>query len=127
MDLKHNTLLDELDDYLLSIRGFSPNTLISYRNDLMQFFRFLKVRFQMADPESEFDTISIDDVDLKVIKQVTLPDIYAFLSYATSKRSNIDSTRKRKTAAIKNLYHYLTTVIDTKMDDPTQRLEIPKV
>lgn len=127
MDLKHNPLLDELDDYLLSIRGFSPNTLISYRNDLMQFFRFLKVRFQMVDPDAEFDTISIDDVDLKVIKQVTLPDIYAFLSYATSKRSNIDSTRKRKTAAIKNLYHYLTTVIDTKMDDPTQRLEIPKV
>lgn len=90
--------------------------------DLMQFFRFLKVRFQLADPDAEFDTISIDDVDLKVIKQVTLPDIYAFLSYATSKRSNIDSTRKRKTAAIKNLYHYLTTVIDTKMDDRSSSL-----
>lgn len=127
MDLKHNALLNELDDYLISIRGFSPNTLISYRNDLMQFFRFLKVRFQMADPDTDFETIAIDDVDLEIIKQVTLPDIYAFLSYATSKRSNIDSTRKRKTAAIKNLYHYLTTVIDPKMDDPTQRLEIPKV
>lgn len=127
MDLKQNTLLNDLEDYLLSIRGFSTNTLISYRNDLMQFFRFLKIRFKSVSSNIIFEEILIDDVDLNFLKQVALPDIYAFLSYATSSRNNIDSTRKRKTAAIKMLYHYATTVMDINMADPTLHLEIPKV
>lgn len=123
--LKDNTLLDDLDDYLLSVRGYSPNTLIAYRSDLMQFFRFLKQRFGKTDVA--FDAISIDDVTVDMLRHVSLPDIYAFLAFSTNQLNNTDATRKRKTAALRNLYHYLTTVIDTKMVDPTAHLEVPKV
>lgn len=124
-DTKSNALLNELDDYLLSVRGYSSNTIISYRSDLIQFFRFLRQRFDHLT--EDFDTISIAEVDLNFLKNVTLPDIYAFLAFSTARLNNTDSTRKRKTAAIRSLYHYLTTVKDTRMDDPTVHMEIPKI
>lgn len=125
-----NALLFELDDYLTAIRGYSQNTAKSYHNDLIQFFRFLTMRFHLLDhidKPSDESEIDIGNVDTKVLSKVELPDIYAFLSEATAKHGNADSTRKRKTAAIRSLYHYLTVMRRENIIDPTINLEVPKV
>jgi integrase/recombinase XerD len=122
-----NPLIDSLSDYLISVKGYSPNTTRSYSNDLIQFFRFILLRNGSASVDDVFEEIDIAAVDMAVLEKVTLPDIYAFLGYATTERENADSTRKRKTAALRNLYHYLTFVMHVDMVDPTQNLEVPKV
>ena len=122
-----NALIGELSDYLISVRGYSQNTVDSYASDLIQFFRFLKLRFKKADARTPFVEIAIADVDSGLLREVSLPDIYAFMAYATAERNNADSTRKRRTAAIRSLYHYLTQVRGEKFEDPTAHLEVPKI
>ena len=39
--LNNNQIIDELCDYLQTIKGYSENTIRSYQNDVIQFFRFL--------------------------------------------------------------------------------------
>lgn len=126
-DILDNGLLEELADYLISIKGYSDYTIRSYRNDLIQFFRFLKQRFKLVEAKTDFDTIAINDVDLTVLRQVALTDVYAFLSYATRERDNADSTRKRKVAAIRALYKYFSLDEKNKLIDPTLKLETPKI
>jgi|GEM_PF-71090 len=126
-DLTVNPLLEELSDYLVSVRGYSPNTIRSYNNDLIHFFRFLLVREGQFSRKQPFETIPIAGVTVETLSKVKLPDIYAFLGYATSQRGNVDSTRKRKTSAIRALYHFLTVMRKEDMVDPTQNLEVPKV
>ncbi|MDO4289520.1 MAG: tyrosine-type recombinase/integrase, partial [Eubacterium sp.] len=127
MAQQENSLITELKDYLISVRGYSKNTVDSYASDLIQFFRFLKLRFNQIDPDTPFAEIPITDVDSAVLKEASLPDIYAFMAYATAQRQNVDSTRKRRTAAIRSLYHYLTQVRGEKFEDPTAHLEVPKI
>ncbi|MGL4546983.1 tyrosine-type recombinase/integrase [Eubacterium aggregans] len=126
-----NTLILELSDYLISVKGYSNNTVKSYQNDLIQFFRFLVMRRgqinSTGDTPTDFGDIEITTIDIPCLKNVSLPDIYAFLGFSTNTLDNVDSTRKRKTAAIRSLYHYLTFVCHIDMADPTQNLEIPKV
>ncbi len=123
-----NLLIKELKDYLISVRGFSQNTVDSYANDLIQFFRYLKIRFNLIKKEDfTFSEIPIDDIDSNILKEVSLPDIYAFMAYSTAERQNTDSTRKRRTAAIRSLYHFLTQVRHEKFEDPTAHLEVPRV
>lgn len=126
-DKHQNPLLNELLDYLLSVKGYSKNTIYSYEYDLIQFFKFILTRLNLADQNTAFDEINIDDVDSELISKLALPDIYAFLGYATRELGNVDSTRKRKTAAIRSLYHYLRVVKNEKIDDPTTHLETPKI
>ena len=68
-----NALLFELDDYLTAIRGYSQNTAKSYHNDLIQFFRFLTMRFHLLDhidKPSDESEIDIGNVDAKVLSKV---------------------------------------------------------
>lgn len=123
----NNMILNGLKDYMISIKGQSLNTIKSYEFDLIQFFRFLLIRNGIVSVDTPFETIPIDQVNIPMLTAVKLPDIYAFLSYATIERQNSDATRKRKTAAIRKLYHYMKVVLQVEMMDPSENLELPKV
>lgn len=125
--LNNNQIIDELCDYLQTIKGYSENTIRSYQNDLIQFFRFLLKRFKKVPENTNGAEMDIRSMNTSLLSEVRLPDIYAFLSYASSHQHNTDSTRKRKTSAIRALYHYLTVIDKTITIDPTQNLEVPKV
>lgn len=124
---RQNAILTDLADYLISAKGYSLNTIRSYQNDLIQFFRFLRRRFGQVDRDCPFEAIDISPIDFSLLSAVQLADIYAFLGYASVQRGNGNTTRKRKTAAIRALYHYLTVVLQLGMSDPTQNLEVPKI
>lgn len=123
----YNNILEELSDYLTAIRGYSENTVRSYNNDLTQFFRFLLRRTGQVPENVPEDEIDISSVDYNLLNAVELPDIYAFLAESASRRDNTDSTRKRKTASIRALYHYMAVMKKSTGPDPTMELEIPKV
>ena len=78
-------LLDFLA-YHETIKAHSAKTVDEYFLDLRNFFRYLK---QLRDPslrDVPFDEIGILDVDLSLIRTVTLTDIYGYMTYLSRER-----------------------------------------
>lgn len=112
--------------YLQTVRGKSPNTVDQYFADLRTFFRFIKVKRGLSDPSLPMSDIRIDDVDLELIRSVTLTDAYEFMNYLARERQNNPSTRARKTSAIKGFYNYITVKKNLLDKNPIEVLDRPK-
>ena len=98
-------------DYLLymqTVKGKSPKTVDEYFSDIRTFFRFVKVNRGIASSSTPFEDIKVDDVDIELIKTVTLQDAYEFMNFLLRDRSNNASTRARKTSSLKSFFNYLT-------------------
>ena len=124
--MEDNNILNDYCNYLLSVKGYSKNTVRSYKNDLKQFFHFILVRFEKIKQDDPLDATLLHLVSPTLLSEVQLVDIYAFVSYSAAERSNGDTTRKRKTAAIRSFYHFEINIMQEKIIDPTQNLEVPK-
>lgn len=119
-------VLDFLN-YSSTIRGKSDSTIEAYGYDLGLFFRFLKMHRRLVSAEISFDNILIHDVDDEFLRNITLSEIYAFLSYTDKKRKNSTYARARKTACIKTFFKYLSVKARIIDKDPTIELERPKI
>lgn len=116
-------------DYLLymqTIKGKSPKTVDEYYSDIRTFFRFIKVSRGIVSASTPFEEIKVDDVDLDIIKSVTLQDAYEFMNYLLRDRDNNASTRARKTSSLKSFFNYLTVKKHLLNNDPIKELESPK-
>ena len=67
--------------YLQTVKGRSPSTVDEYFNDLRTFFRFIKVQKGIVPPDTPYQDIRVDDVDLALVSSVTLSDGYEFMNY----------------------------------------------
>ncbi len=94
--------------YMETIKGKSPNTIQVYFYDLRLFFRYLKQQRGLIANGIDFDKIPIDDITIDILRSVTLSDLYSYLSFVSSKRDNLASSRARKVASIKSFFKYLT-------------------
>ncbi len=112
--------------YLQTIKGKSPKTIEEYFLDLRTFFRFIKLQRQLVPADTPFEEISISDVDLDLIKTVTLSDGYEFMGFLIDDRQNNSSTRLRKTSALRGLFNYLCVKKHYINEDPLKELETPK-
>lgn len=112
--------------YLQTITGKSPNTVDEYFIDLRTFFRFIKKHKRLVEPNIPFEKICIDDVDIELIKKVTLLDAYEFLNYTLNDRENNANTRARKCSSIKSFFNYLHKKVNLLPDNPMADLEMPK-
>ncbi len=79
---------------LSSRKNLSPNTVIAYKSDLLQFFAFLVEHFELDDL-SEFDAEQITTVDVRLF-------MGSLLQQGLQQRSIA-----RKLAALKSFYRYL--------------------
>ncbi len=116
-------------DYLLymqTVKGKSPKTVDEYYTDLRTFFRFIKLNRGLVSSSTLFEEIKVDDVDLELIKSVTLQDAYEFMNYLMRDRNNNASTRSRKTSSLKSFFDYLTVKKHLLDKDPVKELETPK-
>lgn len=123
--------------YLETILGRSKNTVNEYYLDLRTFFRFLlKKRGQVSPPELPFDQISIDSVDLEMLRSVTRADILDFLVFAARERPKYHTSpgttygndlkaRARKTSALRGLYKYYCSKMQLIEENPTLSLDTP--
>ena len=67
-----------LRDFLVyheTIQGHSRRTVDEYYLDLRNFFRFLKGSKNLVPKDMPLDSVSIDDVDLNLVQDITLTDI----------------------------------------------------
>lgn len=112
--------------YLQTIKGKSPKTIEEYFLDLRTFFRFLKIHRGIVSADNPFDEISISDIDLELIRTVTLADAYEFMGYLIDDRQNNSSTRLRKTSALRGFFNYICVKKHYIDEDPLKELETPK-
>ncbi|NLH96183.1 MAG: tyrosine recombinase XerC [Clostridiaceae bacterium] len=119
-------LMDFLS-YMQTIRGRSANTVKVYFYDLRVFFRFMKLRRNLADKNTPFEEIPIDDVDIGFIRTITLSDLYAFMAFVSNDRDNSSYARARKVSSLKSFFKYLTFKAKLLDADPAAELESPKL
>ncbi len=113
--------------YLGTVKNKSQNTIKEYYLDLRTFFRFIKLTRGLVDNDIDFSEISIADVDIDLIKSVTISEIYEFMNFTLTERNNSAKTRARKTSSLKTFYKFHTHKSLRLESDPTQNLEAPKV
>jgi site-specific recombinase XerD len=110
-----------------TIRGKSKNTVAAYGYDLSVFFKFIKIRRNIVDPDTDVNEINITDIDEYTIRTITLSDLYAFLSYTANTLDNKNQARARKVACLRSFFKYLHGKAKVIDDNPTLDLEPPKI
>ena len=119
-----------LKDYLLylhTIKGHSLRTVNGYYMDIRTFFRFLNLHYSLLTKECVFESIEITNIDLNILEKVTLSDVYEFLHYISSNRSNSPATRSRKVSSIRSFYNYLTKKMNLLEYNPMTEVEVPNI
>lgn len=113
--------------YMLNIKGKSAKTVQEYYFDLRTFFRYIKLKRDLIEKDTEFENIKIDDVDIKLIETITLTDIFEYLNFTIDERNNHNAARSRKTSSLKSFFKYLTNKAMLLKENPTLELESPKL
>lgn len=111
-------VLNDFLNYLSIVKGKSANTIKEYKLDLINFFKFI-LKYKNLE-------IALHKIDLELVKNISLGDMYAYMNFIKIERLNNASTRSRKTASLRTFYNYLTKVniIDKNI---TLELEAPKI
>ena len=112
--------------YLQTVKEKSPKTVNEYFIDLRTFFRFIKVQRGLVSADTPLSDIKVNDVDIDLIRTVTLADAYEFMNYAKTERGNNSSTRLRKSSALRGFFNYLCVKKHLIETDPLKELEAPK-
>lgn len=130
-------ILTEFLSYHETIKAHSRRTVDEYFLDLRNFFRYIK---QLRDPalrDIPFEKIDIMDVDIALIKTVTLSDIYGYMTYLSRDRvqhqncENSDkglnaASRARKLATIRSFFNYLCNKVHLLEENPCKDIDSPK-
>lgn len=116
----------EFLEYMETIRGKSKNTITAYSYDLILFFRYIKIKRGYVVTDMDFNEIPVDDVDMYIINNISLADLYSFLSFAANQRDNKNYARARKVACIRSFFKYLYKMKMIK-ENPSIELESPKI
>lgn len=124
--------IDAFLHFLNVEKGFSPNTLDAYRNDLHQFHEFMlesATRGGLAAPVRPIGA-SARAVEERPTPQVPWSSVTRsrVLSFIISmkEKSYAPATVARKVAAVKSFFHFLVSE-GTVSSDPTENLESPRV
>ncbi len=116
----------EFLNYMETIRGKSKNTVVAYGYDLLLFLKYIKIKRGYIAADTKLDEISVSDIDTYVMNNISLADLYSFLSFAANERDNKNYARARKVACLRSFFKYLHRM---KMIDnnPSIELESPKI
>lgn len=126
--------LEDCPDYLESflvnlkvVKDRADRTEEAYYIDLRTFLRYLKLKNNLADVNSDWHEIKIKDIPLTIIKSFTLNDAYQYLRFLKDERGNSTASRARKTSALKQFYIYLHKKAKLIDENPLIDLELPRV
>ncbi len=126
-DYEMPPIVSDFLSYMQITKGKSINTVQSYFYDLRLFLRFMKVRTRLVDESADFNDISIADLDVSFLKNITLSDLYAFMAFVSNKRDNSSYARARKVACLKSFFKYLTVKAKLLDVNPAAEFESPKI
>ena len=113
--------------YNETIRGKSSRSVEGYFLDLQTFFRYILLVRGLVQKDTEFEKITIEKVDIELIKTITVSDLYAFLVFCKEERQNGAASRARKTSTLRIFFKYLSVQTHQLDNNPAEMLETPKV
>ena len=113
--------------YNETIKGKSSRSVEGYFLDLQTFFRYILLVRGIVPKDMEFEKITIEKVDINLIKTVTISDLYAFLVFCKDERQNGAASRARKTSTLRIFFKYLSAQTHQLENNPAELLESPKV
>ena len=119
-------ILKEYLYYQQTIRQKSIKTVDEYFLDLRTFFRFMKVYRKQVPEDADFQSITIDDIDLAFVETISLNDAYEYMNYLQRERGNNAAARARKCSSLKGFFKFITQKKHYLEKDPIEELEIPK-
>ena len=113
--------------YMEVVKGRSVNTVEEYFIDLRTFFRYIKQCRGLVPASMPEEKIPIADVDIPLIRSVTLQDVFEFMSYAKNERGNHAKALAQKASSLRVFFRYLTNYTHQLDYNPVQNLDTPKV
>ncbi|MBO7304392.1 MAG: tyrosine recombinase XerC [Clostridia bacterium] len=120
-------ILRDYASYTAVIKGNSEKTVCEYLLDLRTFFRFMIMRKRGDSPSpEEFEKISIQNIGINEIKEVTPQNIIDYLMFAGFERANSTTTRMRKLSSLKSFYSYAYAKRHLVDSNPTSDIDAPK-
>ena len=121
--------LNDFLDYTSTILNKSKNTVKEYNYDIAHFLKFIQYHHGTVKLESEefIKQITIADMPLSTISEITLQDIHAFLAYLKNTYASKPTTLARKTASIRMFFKFLCNKMKKIPTNPAQDLESPKL
>lgn len=131
-------VLRDFLSYHETIKAHSQKTVDEYFLDLRNFFRYIKQSHDRALRDLDWDEISIMDVDIGLIRSITLTDVYGYLTYLSRDRARQPNsgktayglsaaTRARKIATLRSFFNYLTQKAHLLEENPIKELDSPKL
>ncbi|MBQ4527385.1 MAG: tyrosine recombinase XerC [Clostridia bacterium] len=130
---KNNSKFSDVPDilrnylnFMLVIKGRSENTVKEYYYDLKTFFKYLQAVTNDLDILN-LENVSLDNFDENILKEVTLNDLYEFMTYINNFKSSNDSYKARKVASLRSFYNYLNVKIGFMETNPAVNLDTPKL
>ena len=112
--------------YLLSIQGKSKTTIYEYSVTLKNFFRFLKRHRGLVPKDEPLNQIDISDLDIPFVQQITLTELYEYLSYVSANGNNA-ATRARKVSCLRSYFKFMTIKANYLENNPAKELDSPKL
>lgn len=112
--------------YYRNIKGRSQKTVNEYCMDLRTFFRFMKRFRGLVPDDTPLEEIPVQDIDLDFIRSITTLDVFEFMNFVADERSNMSSTRQRKSSSLKSFFGYLSVHEGLLETNPTENLTPPK-
>lgn len=125
-----NKIPKVLKDYLnySSNLNKSTNTIKEYRYDLVNFLKYMKLMSLDNHKKMTVDDIeTITDIDSKFLNDITISDLYDYLSYLKDVCGDSATTRARKVASLRSFFKYLHVKARLIDDNPAKELESPKL
>lgn len=118
--------VNEFVSYMLGVKGCSKLTADGYVRDLRLLFEYLAATKKEHISPGEIDkTYDLSFIDDDFLKKITIGDVYAFLAYCTSERSNNLTTRNRKASSIRGFFKYIADNMKYIPSNPVSHLQIP--
>lgn len=120
-------LLRDFLTYSETVKGKSTASIDEYYFDLTTFFKYLKQTRKRVDAHTPFSDIDISDIDIDILKTVTLSDLHSFLVFCKLERGNNSTTRARKCSTLRIFFKYLTAHKGLLTDNPAELLDTPSI
>ena len=120
-------LIRKFCTYKSAIQERSPKTVQEYMLDLRMFCRYIYAVKNRLDRDDEtLSKIDIADLGIDFFASISTEDVYDFIYYTKSGRSNGSASRSRKLSAIKSFYKYHTQKTRLLEVNPAADIEGPK-
>ncbi|NLP26330.1 MAG: tyrosine-type recombinase/integrase [Clostridiales bacterium] len=119
---------DFLNDYILYLRvvkNCSRRTINEYYADIRLFLKYIRVMKDKDYSYESIDNVYINDLNISLIKNLSLHDFYEYVFYLADERDNNEKSRARKISSLKSFFNYLTNNVHLLENNPIANIEMP--